>query len=95
MSDQHQWNMLQHAMGISFNLLSKMIACTRLGLTREPSDRLCLMEGLASEPGMLLGGIPFEGWMIFRILFTHSTLSAMLSAFNTTALCAAREGNYD
>lgn len=34
---------------------------------------------------------PLEGWITFPILFIHSNLSATVSAFNTTALCAARK----
>jgi hypothetical protein len=59
----------------------------KIGLTKEPSEWFCLIEppsvfGLLKEPPLL--------WITALILFTHSTLSAMLSAFNTTAPWAAK-----
>lgn len=61
-------------------------------LTREPSERLCRMGRPDSEGDAPLEGAPFEGCIRLFILFIHSTFSAILSAFKTTALWAAING---
>lgn len=60
--------------------------------TSEPSERLCLM---VEPPSDEINTCPPFSRIILLILLIHSTLSAVLSAFKMTALCAAREDNYD
>lgn len=58
----------------------------RQQLTKEPSERLCLMP--PSDEILICPPFACITLLIFLI---HSTLSDVLSAFNRTALCAARD----
>lgn len=57
-------------------------------LTKEPSERLCLIAEPPSDESLIC---PPFACITLLILLIHSVLSVALSAFKTTALCAARE----
>lgn len=57
-------------------------------LTKEPSERLCLMEEPPSDKIFIC---PPFACITLLIFFIHSVFSLALSAFKTTALWAARE----